>query len=114
MTDEDRGTVVHRVCAWCREEFARETWYGESRTEITTWGICPRCLLPRLEDNALRRGARLGTFARRRLHAVSGEKTHSAALARGGSGAEDGRGPRGGAADEGGMEEFVTDAKRRR
>ena len=42
--------VVHRVCAWCGKEFAREAWRRTDPAEITTWGICRRCLEPRLDD----------------------------------------------------------------
>jgi hypothetical protein len=42
--------LVHRVCAWCGKEFARETWLRPDRAEITTWGICRRCLEPWLDD----------------------------------------------------------------
>ncbi len=40
---ETLRTTVHRVCAWCGDEFARETWPGGAESEITTWGICARC-----------------------------------------------------------------------
>jgi hypothetical protein len=50
MNDESPVAVVHRVCAWCGKEFARETWQRTDQAEITTWGICRRCLEPLLDD----------------------------------------------------------------
>lgn len=51
MNGEFRVAVVHRVCAWCGKEFARESWRRIDRDEITTWGICRRCLEPWLDDD---------------------------------------------------------------
>jgi hypothetical protein len=50
VNGESPVAVVHRVCAWCGKEFARETWRRTDRDEVTTWGICRRCLEPRLDD----------------------------------------------------------------
>ena len=51
MNSESPLALVHRVCAWCGKEFARETWRRTDQAEITTWGICRRCLEPRLSDD---------------------------------------------------------------
>ena len=64
MASESAVTVVHRVCAWCRREFAREGWLGRSEAEITTWGICSRCRR-RWEGDAAEEAAGVGaTWAR--------------------------------------------------
>jgi len=51
MNSESPLALVHRVCAWCGKEFARETWLRTDQAEITTWGICQRCLEPLLGDD---------------------------------------------------------------
>ena len=55
MAAESRLTIVHRVCAWCRKEFGLDTWSGRVDVEITTWGICSRCLR---QESARERAAR--------------------------------------------------------
>ncbi len=60
MTGELPITMVHRVCAWCGKEFVRESWLGVSQAEITTWGICSRCLKLRQDDDQVREGASKG------------------------------------------------------
>ena len=37
-------TEVHRVCSWCRLQFASESWKLARADQITTWGVCPDCL----------------------------------------------------------------------
>ena len=51
MNSESPLALVHRVCAWCGKEFARERWLRTDQVEITTWGICQHCLEPRLGDD---------------------------------------------------------------
>ncbi len=80
MTGECRVALVHRVCSWCRTEFARETWLEESEAEITTWGMCPRCLECRLRENVVRSEISRGGCTTGRLRGVSTPSTHAAAL----------------------------------
>ena len=93
MADESREGVVRRVCAWCGDEFARETWFGESQAEITTWGICRRCLRAQLYDDAVRNRVRWARRRRKRPSEPPQEVTHSSALAGQGSGERRGREP---------------------
>jgi predicted amidophosphoribosyltransferase len=86
MANESRVAVVHRVCAWCREEFARETWCEERQADVTTWGICRRCLEPRLNDDAPCREVSWEGCTKARHRGIAAAATHSAALARWGSG----------------------------
>lgn len=78
MASECPVTVVHRVCSWCGSEFARETWFRADQAEITTWGICPRCLEPRMRDGA-RRGKEGRRAARRPVAGISEEAMGPAA-----------------------------------
>ena len=51
-----RLVVVHRVCSWCRREFAREHWLRPNDDEVTTWGICTHCIgLREGRDDAIRK-----------------------------------------------------------
>jgi hypothetical protein len=58
MNSESPLALVHRVCAWCGKEFARESWIRDDQAEITTWGICQHCLEPRLDDDGRRKEPR--------------------------------------------------------
>jgi len=80
MTSECRVVLVHRVCSWCRTEFARETWVVESEAEITTWGICSRCLECRLRENVVRSEINRGECTTGRIRGVSAPLTHAAAF----------------------------------
>ena len=85
MVIECRVALVHRVCSWCRTEFARETWLEESKAEITTWGMCSRCLECRLREEVVHGEISSGGCATGQLRGVSTPPTHTAALGAGSS-----------------------------